>query len=485
MKKVLLIVCMVFSLFGCTKGIKYAPKPLPEGTKVTELSFSTGEMSLVSCYTVTFSDEKDHTKIVYDNLASTPVEDTLDAEVMDKLTVLVNEYGVYGWNGFSGSNSMVMDGTRASISLTLSNGETVSCSGENNFVDGFWSFAHELKPYYESYEHDLLESLGYFDYLIIPEPLKMASLYSSYEDELATQENKVTRLKRIYLASEDATRFHELDNRLVEINNEMSEVFDETHGEVLLVTRADENITSLCRYSYEFLDDDYVENITTYNIDTKTGEDLSLFEFFSYTNKENFIRLIRNQLTHDYGESAFFDIEAEYQKWLEDPSLLKFNYGYQGFIFYWNPGEIADTSYDVISVCMDYQYYGLSHVVANHVDNYAYEFILPLTVYADMTNDGVMNRMSFVRLNNPCAPSIIIMHTEENDNYLVEEDLDEQCVYVVNLKGVQITDEFTSRHLFEESEPDDYCNFITGPNLIKKVPTDSKELLNYFREGVE
>ena len=57
------------------------------------------------------------------------VDKTIDPAYLDELAVLINEKGIYRWNGFDKSNNSIMDGYSFSISVIYDDGRTLHAYG--------------------------------------------------------------------------------------------------------------------------------------------------------------------------------------------------------------------------------------------------------------------------------------------------------------------------------------------------------------------
>ena len=60
-----------------------------------------------------------------------------DAELMNKLTEIMDAHTLRQWDGFSASDSMVLDGSGFSLEVDFEDGSAVYAQGSNSFPDGF------------------------------------------------------------------------------------------------------------------------------------------------------------------------------------------------------------------------------------------------------------------------------------------------------------------------------------------------------------
>ena len=61
----------------------------------------------------------------------------VDQAWVDTLAGFISQYGMMGWDGFHGSDSMLMDGTQFSIDFTFADGTTVRASGYGRFPENY------------------------------------------------------------------------------------------------------------------------------------------------------------------------------------------------------------------------------------------------------------------------------------------------------------------------------------------------------------
>ena len=61
----------------------------------------------------------------------------VDQVWVDTLNSYITQYGMMGWDGFSGSATGLLDGTQFYVEFTLSDGTNVKASGYGDFPDGY------------------------------------------------------------------------------------------------------------------------------------------------------------------------------------------------------------------------------------------------------------------------------------------------------------------------------------------------------------
>ncbi len=157
MKKRLLLLLLLCTAV-CLGGCQYLPqltdlifKPMEGGSPqatatpvappeapLTYLYFNEGNAlrKRVQAYEYCAEDGK-HTAYFYladeEELYPVPV----DQAWVDTLNSFIAEYGMMGWNGFSGSVAGLLDGTQFYAEFTLSDGTSVKASGYGAFPEGY------------------------------------------------------------------------------------------------------------------------------------------------------------------------------------------------------------------------------------------------------------------------------------------------------------------------------------------------------------
>lgn len=142
-----LLICAAALLSACrhlpSGTTNPAPTGLPTTTSVgnaplTYLYFTEGNSyrKRVQGYEYRAEDGK-HTAYFYmaneEELYPVPV----DQAWVDTLNSFIAEYGMMGWNGFSGSMAGLLDGTQFYAEFTLSDGTSVKASGYGDFPAGY------------------------------------------------------------------------------------------------------------------------------------------------------------------------------------------------------------------------------------------------------------------------------------------------------------------------------------------------------------
>ena len=66
-----------------------------------------------------------------------PYPVSVDDAWVEKLTDILEQYNTLSWDGFHGTDSMLLDGTSFGIMYTLSDGTSVTAGGYGDFPDGY------------------------------------------------------------------------------------------------------------------------------------------------------------------------------------------------------------------------------------------------------------------------------------------------------------------------------------------------------------
>ena len=149
MKKLAVLLCLllgaVFLLGGCQKA---APdvKPL---SALTYLSFSESSsyFKRVQGYEFRAEDGKT-TAYFYMANEEEPYPVPVDQAWVDTLNGFIGQYGMMGWDGFRGSDSMLLDGTQFSISFTFADGTAVRAGGYGRFPENYGDASRAIDAHF-------------------------------------------------------------------------------------------------------------------------------------------------------------------------------------------------------------------------------------------------------------------------------------------------------------------------------------------------
>lgn len=72
----------------------------------------------------------------------------VDQPWVDTLTGFINQYSMMSWDGFRGSDSMLLDGTSFSFSMEFSDGATVHASGYGSFPAGYGGASNAIETHF-------------------------------------------------------------------------------------------------------------------------------------------------------------------------------------------------------------------------------------------------------------------------------------------------------------------------------------------------
>ena len=73
---------------------------------------------------------------------------TADPSFMDEIVKIIKENGADRWDGFSGDDSWVMDGSAFSLFVASEDGILISAGGRENYPDGFGKFNQDMEKLY-------------------------------------------------------------------------------------------------------------------------------------------------------------------------------------------------------------------------------------------------------------------------------------------------------------------------------------------------
>ena len=144
----LLLVAALLLLSGCLylpgngkapQPSALPPEPLPEpSSSLITLSFSESGSYFKRVQGYEFRAE-DGKYTAYFCMANEdePYPVPVDQAWVDKLTGFIGKYGMMRWDGFHGSDSMLMDGTHFSVSFTFADGTAVHASGYGRFPENY------------------------------------------------------------------------------------------------------------------------------------------------------------------------------------------------------------------------------------------------------------------------------------------------------------------------------------------------------------
>lgn len=119
---------------GCNKGLK--PNRANTTDEITKFEFNHSGMSSYDCYS--FACKKEGEKALWEyECCGTEFQGEVAMEDFLNIQKVFAENKVANWNGFSGTNSNVLDGSGYSLSVTYADGSTSDSSGSNKFPSGY------------------------------------------------------------------------------------------------------------------------------------------------------------------------------------------------------------------------------------------------------------------------------------------------------------------------------------------------------------
>jgi len=150
MNKHAFLLCLLVgaSLWLCGCQQEYPSRPVPEAA-LTYLSFSESSsyFKRVQSYEFRMEEGKANAFFWLAN-EEEPYVVPVDQEWMNTLTGFIRQYGLMGWDGFSGSASGLLDGTRFDMDFSFSDGTAVHARGYGKFPDGYREAASAIDAHF-------------------------------------------------------------------------------------------------------------------------------------------------------------------------------------------------------------------------------------------------------------------------------------------------------------------------------------------------
>ena len=118
-------------------------------TGITYFSFGFGPTDVAdgaSRYAAEIDEESGEVTLTYKEPG--PVDEktaAADPSFVDEIIRIMKEDGADRWNGFSGNDSWVMDGSEFNLYVILEDGTEISAGGRENYPDGFGKFTEDVK----------------------------------------------------------------------------------------------------------------------------------------------------------------------------------------------------------------------------------------------------------------------------------------------------------------------------------------------------
>lgn len=136
----LLLAALLFSV-GCSTASPTAPEngnQVTEMKEIREFSYQHRGSSAYDGYRYTFYRDETGVHLTADmNSGREKLQVTLDVETMEKLEQIVFAHQMQNWDGFSKTNSHVMDGEGFSLHITFMDDTEISAKGNNAFPAGY------------------------------------------------------------------------------------------------------------------------------------------------------------------------------------------------------------------------------------------------------------------------------------------------------------------------------------------------------------
>ena len=148
---ILLLVCTGLALCGCGAASPAQPETGGDPLEITAFSFYHTASSTDGCYSLTLTREETGTHLYAEELFSGGrIADAMIADdVLERLGELAGTYRVDRWDGFDKNNKRVMDGSTFTLSVTCSDGTTISAHGNNAFPENYADVSAEIRTLYD------------------------------------------------------------------------------------------------------------------------------------------------------------------------------------------------------------------------------------------------------------------------------------------------------------------------------------------------
>lgn len=126
--------------------------------EITSFSFTHTGMSTDKCFCYSAEQTEEGVRLYTEELFSGGfiVDTIIDEPVLEQLGEMAGRYRLDRWDGFDKKNRHVMDGSRFSLSVELTDGSTISASGSNAFPEGYSDAEQEIRMLFE----DLIDRHG-------------------------------------------------------------------------------------------------------------------------------------------------------------------------------------------------------------------------------------------------------------------------------------------------------------------------------------
>ena len=124
------------------------PPPLPEAPLSTlYFSESASYYKRIQGYEFRHEDGKD-TAYFYMANEEEPHPVQVDQAWVDTLTGFIGQYGMMSWDGFRGSDSMLLDGTQFSMHFTFADGTAVHAGGYGSFPVNYGDASSAIEAHF-------------------------------------------------------------------------------------------------------------------------------------------------------------------------------------------------------------------------------------------------------------------------------------------------------------------------------------------------
>lgn len=147
-----ILLCLLLFLSGCQSGNTTSPAPTPKSVPdapLISLSFSESHSyhARVQGYEFRAADGKYTASFDLADMEE-PYPVAVDQAWVDTLTGFIRQYDMMAWDGFRGSDSMLLDGTHFSMHFSFQDGTAVNASGYGRFPTGYGDASAAIEAHF-------------------------------------------------------------------------------------------------------------------------------------------------------------------------------------------------------------------------------------------------------------------------------------------------------------------------------------------------
>ena len=107
-----------------------------------------GGLFVYSTCTYNTWEDEENIRWMVRQLGAEPLPVPVDEAWVDTLTGFISQYGMLAWDGFSGSDSTLLDGTHFDVSFSYADGTAVHASGYGKFPSGYGDASNAIDAHF-------------------------------------------------------------------------------------------------------------------------------------------------------------------------------------------------------------------------------------------------------------------------------------------------------------------------------------------------